>query len=182
VDRARELDPLCLATSTTATWTRYIAGDYEGAITQCRHTLEMDPEFVNAHRVLAAAQLQAGRPEDAAAQLELALSFADTNPVLLAWLAHVKAVTGCRAQAESLIARALDLQSSRYVPPFHLAIAYAGLGATDDALAALEQAWIDRDPSLAGVDAEPRLEPLRGEARYRELLKRLRIPGSRVEV
>ena len=99
VDRARELDPLCLATSTTATWARYVSGDYDGAIAQCRHTLEMDPEFVNAHRVLAAALLQAGRADEAAAQLELALTFADSHPVLLAWLAHVKAVMGCRTQA-----------------------------------------------------------------------------------
>jgi TolB-like protein/tetratricopeptide (TPR) repeat protein len=178
VDRARELDPLCLATSTTATWTRYVAGDYDGAIAQCRQTLEMDPEFVNAHRVLAAALLQAGRPDEAAAQLELALTFADTNPVLLAWLAHVKAVIGCRAQAEALIARARAMQSSRYVPPFHLAIAYAGLGAIDDAVAALDQAWLDRDPALAGLDAEPRFEPLRGDARYGALIERIKIPRS----
>jgi tetratricopeptide (TPR) repeat protein len=180
VDRARELDPLCLATNTTATWTRYIAGDYDGAIDQCRHTLEMDPEFVNAHRVLAASLLQAGRGDEAAAQLELALTFAETNPVLLAWLAHVKAVLGCRAQAEALIGRARAMHSSRYVPPFHLAIAHAGLGAIDDALAALDQAWLDRDPALAGLDAEPRLASLRNEARYRDLVERIRIPRAGV--
>ena len=182
VDRARELDPLCLATSTTATWARYVSGDYDGAIAQCRHTLEMDPEFVNAHRVLAAALLQTGRTEEAAAQLELALSFADSHPVLLAWLAHVKAVMGCRTQAVALIARARSLESTRYVPPFHLALAHTGLGALDEAFAALDQAWVDRDPALAMLDAEPCFEPLRGDARYRLLIDRIRIPRSRVSV
>jgi tetratricopeptide (TPR) repeat protein len=182
VERARELDPLCLATSTTATWTRYVSGDYDGAMVQCRQTLEMDPEFVNAHRVLAATLLQVGRPEEASAQLELALTFADSHPVLLAWLAHVKAVMGCRAQALTLIARARALESRRYVPPFHLALAYAGLGVLDEAFAALDQAWVDRDPALATLDAEPRFEPLRGDARYRALLDRIKIPRSRVSV
>ena len=178
VERARELDPLCLATSTTATWTRYVSGDYDGAMAQCRQTLEMDPEFVNAHRVLAATLLQVGRPDEASAQLELALTFADSHPVLLAWLAHVKAVMGCRTQALTLIARARALESRRYVPPFHLALAYTGLGVLDEAFAALDQAWVDRDPALATLDAEPRFEPLRGDARYRELIDRIRIPRS----
>ena len=182
VERARELDPLCLATSTTATWTRYVSGDYDGAIAHCRHTLEMDPEFVNAHRVLAAALLQAGRADEAAAQLELALTFADSHPVLLAWLAHVKAVMGCRTQAVALIARARALESTRYVPPFHLALAHTGLGALDEAFAALDQAWVDRDPSLSTLDAEPRFEPLRGDARYRGLIDRIKIPRPRVSV
>jgi tetratricopeptide (TPR) repeat protein len=137
---------------------------------------------VSAHRVLAAALLQAGRGDEAAAQLERALNFDPFHPVLLAWLAHVKAVMGCRSQAVSLIERARALEGTRYVPPLHLAIAYAGLGAIDDALAALDQAWLDRDPALAGLDAEPRFEPLRGQARYRELVKRLNIPGSRIGV
>jgi TolB-like protein/tetratricopeptide (TPR) repeat protein len=180
VDRARELDPMCLATNTAASWTRYVSGDYEAAIVYCRHTLEMDPEFINTHRVLAAAQLQAGRHEEAAAQLELALTFAEAHPVLLAWLAHVKAVMGCRSHAQALIARARALETTRYVPPFHLALAHTGLGALDEAFDALEQAWADRDPALATFDAEPRFEPLRSDARYRVLMERMRVPRTRV--
>ena len=182
VERARELDPLCLGTNATGTWTRYVSGDYESAIAHSRHMLEMDPEFVSAHRVLAAALLQAGRGDDAATQLELALTFDSTHPVLLSWLAHVKGVLGCRSQAEALIARARSFERTRYVPPFHLALAYTGLCEIDEAFDALEQAWVDRDPALATLDAEPRFEPLRRDPRYRPLVERLRIPRSRVGV
>ncbi len=64
------------------------------------------------------------------------------------------------------------------MPPFHLALAYTGLRSLDEAFAALDQAWVDRDPALAMLDAEPRFEPLRGDARYRELIDRIRIPRS----
>jgi TolB-like protein/Flp pilus assembly protein TadD len=180
VERARELDPLCLGTNTTGTWTRYVSGDYDGAIAHSRHMLEMDPEFVTAYRVLAAALLQAGRGDEAAAQLDVALTFDPSHPVLLAWLAHVKAVMGCRAQAQSLVERARALERTRYVPHFHLALAYTGLGDFDEAFAALDQAWLDRDPALATLDAEPRFEPLRGDPRYAPLLDRIRIPHPRV--
>ena len=180
VERARELDPLCLGTNTTGTWARYVSGDYDSAITHCRQMLEMDPEFVTAHRVLAAALVQAGRGDEAVAQLERALTVDSTHPVLLAWLAHVKAVMGCRSQAEALIARARALERTRYVPPFHLALAYTGLGELNEAFAALDQAWLDRDPALATLDAEPRFEPLRADARYALLVDRIRIPRTRV--
>jgi hypothetical protein len=68
------------------------------------------------------------------------------------------------------------------VPSFHLALAFTGLGDFDDAFAALDQAWLDRDPALSTLDAEPRFEPLRNDARYRELVDRIRIPRSRVGV
>jgi TolB-like protein/Flp pilus assembly protein TadD len=180
VERARELDPLCLGTNATGTWTRYVSGDYDSAIAHSRHMLEMDPEFVTAHRVLAAALLQAGRGDEAAAQLDLALTFDPSHPVLLAWLAHVKAVMGCRSQAQSLVARACALERTRYVPHFHLALAHTGLGDFDDAFAALDRAWLDRDPAIATLDAEPRFEPLRADPRYAPLLDRIKIPHSRV--
>src|SRR4029079_13443559 len=144
--------------------------------------LEMDPEFVSAHCVLAAALLQAGRGDEALAQLNLALSFDPSHPVLLAWLAHVKAVLGCRSQAEALIARARSFERTRYVPPFHLALAYTGLGDFDDAFAALDQAWLDRDPALATLDADPGFRPLKSDSRFDALLARINIPRSTIEV
>jgi TolB-like protein/tetratricopeptide (TPR) repeat protein len=179
IEQARELDPLCLATSVQEGWMRYLAGDYEGAIDSCQRTLGMDSEFVTARRVQAAALLQLGRIEEAVAELEEALTVADSNPVLLAWLAHAKAVGGCRAQAQTLLAHVRTLEG-QYVPPFHLALAHTALGEFDEAFAALDQAWLDRDPALATIDAEPRFEPLRGDERYRVLVERLRIPRARV--
>jgi hypothetical protein len=102
--------------------------------------------------------------------------------VLLSWLAHIKAVLGCRSQAQALIARARSLARTRYVPPFHLALAHTGLGECDEAFEALDQAWLDRDPALATLDAEPRFEPLRSDPRYRPLVERIKIPRSRVGV
>jgi TolB-like protein/Tfp pilus assembly protein PilF len=178
IEQARELDPLCLATSTQEAWMCYLAGNYEGSVASCVRTIGMDPEFVNARRVQAAALLQMGRTEDAAAQLESALSIAGPHPVLLAWLAHLKAVTGARGEAVALVAHARSLESMRYVPPYHLALAQAGLGGIDTAFELLDQAWLDRDPALATIDVDPRFEPLRDDSRYGELLERLNMRGS----
>src|SRR5688500_17454342 len=175
--RACELDPLCLVVGTTAAWARYAAGDFDAAIDHCRNTIDMDPEFMPARRVLAAAYLQAGRHAEALAELESAVSLAegDSDPMLLAWLAHARAITGDRRDAAALIARARGLERERYVPPYHLAMAYLALEEVDTAFELLDQAWLDRDPAIAGVNVEPRFEPLRADSRYRELLQRLNL-------
>ena len=178
-ERACELDPLCLVVGTTAAWVRYAAGDFDAAIDHCRNTIDMDPEFMPARRVLSAAYLQAGRQAEAMVELEAAVSLGDgdADPVLLSWLAHAMAVTGHRHDAATLVARARALDRERYVPPYHLAIAFVGLGSLDEAFDALDQAWLDRDPALAGVHVEPRFEPIRRDRRYIELLERLKLKG-----
>ena len=176
-ERARDLDPLCLAMSTYLAWTRYIVGDYEGAIVDCRHALAVDPGLVHARRVLAAALLQAGRPDQAATELEDALNSADSHPVVLAWYVHLCAVSGDRAKALVLLDRVRTLEGSRYVPPFHMALAYIGLGQIEDAFAALDRAWLDRDPAFASLSADPRFAPLRNDSRFGELLARINPPS-----
>jgi Flp pilus assembly protein TadD len=137
----------------------------------------MDPEFMPARRVLAAAYLQAGRQDEALAELESAVSLADggSDPLLLAWLAHAKAVTGNRRDAANLLSRARALHRERYVSPYHLAMACVALDDVTAAFEALDQAWLDRDPALAGVHVEPRFAPIRGDRRYGELLARLKL-------
>ena len=176
-ERACELDPLCLVVGATAAWVRYAACDFDAAIDHCRNTIDMDPQFMPARRVLSAAYLQAGRQVEALSELESTVSLGDgdADPVLLSWLSHAKAVTGHRREAVNLLARARSLERERYVPSYHLAIALVGLGDVDAAFEAFDQAWLDRDPALAGVHVEPRFEPIRGDRRYLELLERLKL-------
>jgi tetratricopeptide (TPR) repeat protein len=178
------MDPLCLMANTMAAWIRYLAGDVDRAIERCHHALNLFPEFAPARRLLGAAYFRAGDCARARQTLEPAATDG-TDPIRLAWLAHLQAVDGSRSEARETIAQALSLQSCRYVSPFHLAIAFAGLDDHDCAFKALEQAWLDRDPALAFVTVEPRLESLRSDRRYSELRGRLNLgtrdpgPGTR---
>ena len=177
IDRACEIDPLCLMANTMAAWTRYVSGDVERAIERCQHALELFPEFNPARRLLAAVFLSAGDTARARSALESVVA-GHADPIALAWLAHVHATCGGRAEARELMARACALHSRRYVPAFHLAIGHVGLGDHDRAFDALNQAWLDRDPALPGLVVDPRFSPLRDDSRYAELVERLNLPGS----
>jgi len=155
-----------------------LSGDLDRAIERCRHALHLFPDFGPAQRLLGAAYLKAGDHSRARATLEASVKADATDPIRLAWLAHLCAVSGARAEAKELIALALAQHTRRYVSSFHLAIAYAGLEEHDCAFAALDQAWLDRDPALATVTVEPRFDALRGDRRYVDLLGRLRLSQS----
>jgi TolB-like protein/Tfp pilus assembly protein PilF len=174
-DRACDLDPLCLTVNTGAAWVRYVAGEFEETIDRCQYTLDMDPGFAPARRLLGAAHLGAGRPDRAVAELQAGAG-PDATPPTLAWLAHAMAAAGRHDEATALVAKLDELARNSYVPAYHLAIAYAGLGNRDRVFALLAKASADREPMLINVAVEPRFEPLRGDRRYAELMVQLGIP------
>jgi TolB-like protein/Tfp pilus assembly protein PilF len=175
LERACDLDPLCFAASLAAGWVFFTAGDLEEAMARCRHLLDMDRQFLGAHRLLGAALLQLGRRDEALAHLQQ-VADSGSNPVNLLSLAHASATTGRREEAEALVARARSLERDCYVPPYHLAVAYAGLGNVAATLDALEQALVDRDPMIPNLAIDPRFAALRPHPAVQGLLERLDLP------
>jgi TolB-like protein/tetratricopeptide (TPR) repeat protein len=170
-DRALEMDPLCVVVNSGGSaWVRYMVGDDDGAIARSSKAIELEPRYLIAHRVLAAAYLHSGRAQDAITVLETAMAMSPEDPVLLAWLVHARGVTGCRPAAVDLLTRLHRIGGTRHLPAYHLALAHVGLGDVDGAFAALEQATVDADPALINLSVEPRFEPLRSEARYQRLI------------
>jgi TolB-like protein/Flp pilus assembly protein TadD len=173
--RARELDPLCLVVGTSDAWTRYMAGDYDGAIWVCRYVMDMQRLFTPAWRVLGASLIQMGRAAEGVAELEAAAAIAPTDPVLLAWLAHAKAIGGECAVAKTIVAALDGMRQERFVPAYHLALAYVGLGDADEAFRQLDVACEERDPALINLNRDQRFDPIRGDVRFAALRDRLHL-------
>jgi TolB-like protein/Flp pilus assembly protein TadD len=175
VQRARELDPLCLVTGTSDAWTRYIASDYETAIDLCRYVMDMQRHFTPAWRVLGASLVQMGRVAEGVAELEAAAAIASTDPVLLAWLAHAKAICGECGVARTILGGLESMRQERFVPAYHLALAHVGLGDADEAFRQLDVACEERDPSLINLNRDPRFDPIRNDTRFALLLDRVHL-------
>lgn len=65
-----------------------------------------------------------------------------------------------------------QLPSDTYVA-YHLAMAYADLGNREKALRLLETCFNAKDDRLLWIKVEPRFEPLRGDPRFQELLRKM---------
>jgi serine/threonine-protein kinase len=59
---------------------------------------------------------------------------------------------------------------------YQIAQVHAFRGDRGRALEWLERAWIQRDPGLAWIPIDPMFRPLRGEPRFAELMRKLRLP------
>lgn len=172
-ERACELDPFCMVVSASAALVEYLVGEFDRTIERCTRILDLAPEYLAPRRLIGAAYLQVGRTGDALDSLEAVQAEGVNAPVVTAWLAHAAAVGGDRSGAMRWLERLQQLGRERYVSPYHSALAYVGVGAADQALAALEQAAEQCDPALAYVVVEPRFAPLRSDARFARLQREI---------
>jgi hypothetical protein len=65
----------------------------------------------------------------------------------------------------------------RYVPSILFAPVYVGLGEKDRAFQSLERAYQEHDGRLSWFLVDPSLEPLRSDPRFRDLRRRVKLPG-----
>ena len=170
-DRACDVDPFCLVVDDERGLGALRAGDYDAAIDRCRHVLDMDPAFMPARRMLGAALLGAGRPDEAVDELTRAAGPGGDDPSRSPGSRMPRPWPERETKPVRMVARLESMAGRSYVPGYHLALAHTGLGNRDAAFALLESACADRDPSVVNLAVEPRFEPLRRDPRYGALLQ-----------
>jgi tetratricopeptide (TPR) repeat protein len=102
---------------------------------------------------------------------------ADSDMPLRAAAGYAYAKTGQRSKALANIEQWKAIEKKRYVQNYWVAIAYAAMGDNDGAFAELEKAYKHRDWFLQRLKVDPFMDPLRGDPRYDEMVKRLNLPN-----
>ncbi len=170
INAAQELDPLSLVINMEMAWILYVARDFQGAAEQSWKTLAMEPRFAPAQNTLGLAYQQLGMIEEAIVELENASACSCEHPAAQAALAHALAVAGRRADAAKFLDR---LQSTPRVCWYWLAIVQTAMGSPDAAFECLHEACKNREAWLVWLKVEPRYDPLRADARFDSLLRRI---------
>jgi serine/threonine protein kinase len=168
VSKAADLDPLSLIIAVHAGWPFYFARDFESAIRRFRKALELDEKFIPAHGWLGMALGQQRRYSEASEAFGRALEV-DSIPILLAMLAHTKAIAGERDEALFLLGTLDGEAQTRYISPYDIAVIHAGLGDTREAIAQLRRAVEDRSAWMVFLNVDPRLDVLREEPAFAEI-------------
>jgi len=91
-------------------------------------------------------------------------------------IGYVHARKGDRAEALKNLTTLDGYKNDSYSPSYNIAMVYQGLGQTDDALTALEDAVDRRDVRLILLNIEHKWDTLRDAPRFAELLRRLNFP------
>jgi serine/threonine-protein kinase len=170
--RGIELDPLSLMNTLDASLPLSLQGKREAAVEQCRKALDLDSNFIFARWVIGQTNAENGHPTEAIAEFEQIRGLLP-RPFLLGWLGYAYAASGDRNNALKTIAELNRLASNGYVSPFYVAIVHLGLGDKDQALAGLAKAYEVRSQWLIWLKVDRIFDPLRSDARFGELLKKV---------
>ena len=163
--RAQETDPLSYPTAHSLGEAYYYWRRSDRLIEQVRAMLELNPDDINAYRLLARAHMQKGMYEEALEANGRAGHDKGERAFILA-------VAGRRDEALRLTEELMrsDLAVRR---PFSIACLYAALGETETAFVWLQRAYDTRQADLASIKIDPALDPIRSDPRYVELVRRV---------
>ena len=176
---ANRLDPVSLPGNMVISLIELRCNRIDESIKRSRMILEFDPRFGQAYEFLGRAYLLQGNME-AIPVLERGLELTGGRPTIRATLACAYAAAGRVREAEA-IARELAAQHERgkvLASAWSVAIAYAGLGSNEQALAWLEHSYADREEWLEGLALDERFRNLRGGPGFQRLISRMSLPGA----
>ena len=91
-------------------------------------------------------------------------------------IGRVYALSGKRDDAHKVIDDLGQISKQRYVSSYNVALIYIGLGEKDRAFDSLEKAYKERSDLLVYLKVDPRLDTLRSDPRFADLMRRIGLP------
>ena len=137
--------------------------------------IDLEPNFAILHTSVWAAYLQRAEFQKVLRELPEE-EVTDESTVNLAALAGSYAAAGKRQDAERVLAELNAISKKRYVCAYEMGTAYAILGDKDKAVACLRKAYQVRSGCMADLKVDPRLDSLRSDLRFQELLRKVGFP------
>ena len=172
---ALQLDPLSQIINTTYAAYFFYTHQWDRAIEHCRKVLEFDPNSVSVRWVLANAYEGKEMHEEAICERRWGVEHTDEASTFLAELAGSYASAGKQDEATRILKQLDEVSKGRYVPAYLVALVHAALKDTDEAFRWLDKAYHERSARLALAKIDPRLDYLRCDPRYHDLLRRMKF-------
>ncbi len=173
INRALELDPLSRIINAVRAIILFYSESYDLAVEQSLKTLEIDPDFYQAHLYLAWIAEKQGDFEKAEQSYATVLK---TTGEAGSWSANPGtnyARAGKRDQALSYLAELQQQAQNRHVSPMALASIHAILGNADRAAALLKNAYEARETGIIYLKTFPLYDKLRANPGTAEILQKM---------
>jgi serine/threonine-protein kinase len=167
---AQSLDPVSSIVARDLAVIHVYRRDYEAALDQCDHTIELNPHFSPAYWALGFIQEQRTDLDEAIAAFQRAIDLSPNSPRMHAALARTKALAGDRSTATALLKKLEAMAKHRYVSPFEFAAIHFALAQTDLAFRNLAQACSERAFDMLALQVDPRFETFKADERFQAIV------------
>jgi len=173
--RCLELDPLDLVINVHMAWHYHFARQYEQAIEQCWKTSELHPNSFWPAYFFGLAYEQQGHIDRAIEVFRASVRMSGSVTFATAALGHLYGIVGKTDEARVVYEELKTRAERAYVPAYDIAMVCTGMGWNDQALEYLARAHQERSGWITYLKVDPRLDPLRHDARFVDLLRRVRL-------
>ena len=172
LQRALELDPLSLVINDDLGYAYFLAGKYDSAYAQYRKVLAMDPDFMPVHFQLAAYYRQRGMYDREVEEMV-------KNSALAGRPLIAKEMQRLARNQHKLFEKIAETGGNLDHPEEFAGSrptsveAYLVVGRKEQALAALQKCYENRDPYMIYLRVNPFLAPLRDDPAFQELERKV---------
>ncbi|HXI94239.1 MAG TPA: protein kinase [Blastocatellia bacterium] len=178
IQRAEELDPLSSEIQSRYGRVLYRARKYEEAVPHLQRAIELDPNPGNSMPYWIRAELYAemGRYDEAIGSLKEYQLHGGSTLGISAAIAGVYARMGKPNEARRMLAQLKATTDPTRFSDTPVARAYAALGDKDEAFKVLFRLVEERELYATYIKADPPLDSLHSDPRWKELLRRMNLP------
>ena len=170
---ARELDPLFPFANALEGLFLIHAGQTDEALATVQKTVELEPNFWMPYLFASSAYIKKEMYAEAVAEAHRARKLSPVQTTAISFDGYALAKSGRCDEARVALNELLKLSTGRFVPPYHIALVYHGLGEQDETFAWLERGFQQRDPKMTFLKVEPKWNNLRSEPRFIALIKQM---------
>ena len=170
---AQSLDPVSSIVARDLAVMHFYRRDFETALEQCDHTIELNPHFAPAYWLLGVIQEQRQEFDESAAAFQRAVTLSPQTPRMHGALGRTFALSGRKALAMEVLRKLEAYSKERYVSPLEFAWIQFALGDVDLGFRWLAKACSDRSFDLISINVDPRFDPYRDDPRFGALTAQL---------
>ena len=162
---AQSLDPVSSIIARDLALIHSYRRDFEAALEQCDHTIELNPHFSPAYWALGLIQEQR-QDLDERRSVSARDRLSPHSPRMHAGLGRAMALAGRKSLAVASLRKLEAIAAQRYVSPFEFAAVRFALGERELGFRWFNKACQDRSFELIWMRVDPRLDPIRADKRF----------------
>jgi serine/threonine-protein kinase len=181
IQRALDLDPFSLIINADTGYLYSLGRQQDRAQEQLRKTLELGPQFSLAYEYRGYVYEVQKRYREELEAFEKAEELLPDSLEIKAEIARARALNGQVHEARTTLNELTAQSKDRYVVAFDIAMIYEALGEKDPAFEWLEKACDEHSYQISGLAVDPRLDGLRNDPRFAELLNRIHRPAGNIK-